>query len=188
TRGRPSRGVPERRGVRPHRRPLTASEIEEGPGGRTPGPTSVCRRENRLLAFRRALPHGTPRPPRSRRSRSLLGRLATTTLLGRRLRAGRLLRSLAALLRRGTLLRGLALLGRSLLRSPLLGRPLLGRLLRSRLPLRGRLPLRRRLPLRGLTLGGSLLGCPSLRSLLRRRHGHHLSRRALTRGSSNFGS
>src|SRR5262249_40222824 len=38
----------------------------------------------------------------------------------------------------------------------------------------------------GLALGRSLLGSPSLRCLFSRRHGHHLSGRALTRGSSNF--
>ena len=37
-------------------------------------------------------------------------------------------------------------------------------------------------------LGGCLLGSPLLRCLLSRRHGHHLSRRALSlKGSSNFG-
>src|SRR2546423_1806284 len=59
-----SRG-PGRRRSRPRSQ---SSGIEEGPGGRTPGPTSVSRRGNRLFPLGRALPHGPPGPPRSRRS------------------------------------------------------------------------------------------------------------------------
>ena len=166
-----------------------------------PSPASTTSRRSRDPDAKRD--PGEPGPlTRMPKTSALLGgalaRRATSRTLRRR---SLLLRGLAALLRRSLFLAALRLAGAffaSLLRglAALLGRgpswlpcacgaffaaALLRGLRRffaspsSRLPSASRsLPLRGRL-LRGLALGRGLLGGPSLRCLLSRRHGHHLS-------------
>ena len=181
-RRRPARGPARRRGVRAHRRPLAANRtatkkargepralLEIADEAAISSSRCACascddasrRRGLLLAAFGDASwPEPSSRPASSRPCGASWPEPSWPLLAPCGASSpGGLLGGLAALLRRGLLLRGLAL---------------------------GCLALGRAPSSRPCALGGSLLGSPFLRCLLSRRHGHHLSVRALTRGSSNF--